>query len=70
MIRCPNCGESYYQEKYTTSTAIYWSPVYKDGLLMNYNPNTITTHCECLNCGKSFSYDNKEHSDEYNLRFI
>lgn len=53
---CPHCGESYYAERYSTTTALAWTPVYKDGMLMNENPNTTTTYCRCLNCGKDFSY--------------
>lgn len=59
---CPYCGESYYAENYSTTTAMYWAPIYKNGVLMNENPNTTTTHCTCCNCGKSFSYTNKEYS--------
>lgn len=59
---CPYCGESYYAENYSTTTAMYWAPIYKNGVLMNENPNTTTTHCTCCNCGNSFSYTNKEYS--------
>ena len=59
---CPHCGESYYAENYSTTTAMYWAPIFKNGVLINENPNITTTHCTCCNCGKSFSYTNKEHS--------
>ena len=59
---CPYCGESYYAENYSTTTAMYWAPIYKNGVLINENPNTTTTYCTCCNCGKSFSYSNKEYS--------
>ena len=59
---CPYCGESYYAENYSTTTAMYWAPIFKNGVLMNENPNTTTTYCTCCNCGKSFSYSNKEYS--------
>ena len=59
--KCPHCGESYYQENYSTTTCLGWAPVYKNGVLMNENPNTTTTYCTCCNCGKSFSYTNKEY---------
>lgn len=58
--RCPKCGESYYRENYSVSTAMYWAPVYKNGVLISENPNTITTYCTCCNCGHSFSYSNKD----------
>lgn len=53
--RCPNCGESYYAELYSETTCLGWTPIYKDGVLMNSNPNKTTTHCECMNCGHRFS---------------
>lgn len=59
--KCPYCGESYYAENYSTTTAMYWAPIYKNGVLINENPNTTTTHCTCCNCGKSFSYTNKKY---------
>ena len=67
MIRCPHCGESYYRENYTTMTALFWAPIFKDGVMINSNPNTQTTHCTCLNCGKDFSYNSKEQMNEYSL---
>lgn len=54
---CPHCGKSYYRELYSMCTALAWTPVYKDGVLMNSNPNRTTTCCECLNCGKQFSFE-------------
>ena len=59
MAKCPYCGKNYYRELYSTSTCLYCSPVYKDGKLINNEPNTTTTHCHCLNCNKDFSYNNK-----------
>lgn len=58
--QCPYCGESYYAENYSTTTAMYWAPIYRNGVLINENPNTTTTYCTCCNCGKSFSYTNKD----------
>ena len=60
--KCPYCGESYYAENYSTTTAMYWTPIFKNGVLINENPNITTTYCTCCNCGKSFSYTNKEYS--------
>ena len=54
---CPYCGESYYKELYSISTCLAWTPIYKDGVLMNSNPNRTTVCCECLNCGKQFSFE-------------
>ena len=61
---CPYCGESYYRENYSTTTAMYWTPVYKNGVLINENPNTTTTYCTCCNCGNSFAYTNKDIYDK------
>lgn len=55
---CQHCGKSYYMERYSTRTCIGWTPVYKDSVLMNSNPNVTTTYCQCLNCGKAFSFKN------------
>lgn len=68
MIKCPYCGESYYAENYTTSTLMWWTPIYKDGVLINDNPNSSTVHCTCINCHKDFSYNTKELADEDNIR--
>lgn len=58
-IECPKCGESYYIDRYSTRTAMYYPPVWKDGVNVNPDGN-ITTHvCECLNCGNSFSYQER-----------
>lgn len=53
-IKCPHCGESYYTELYSTSTAVYYPPIYKNGVNINPDRNTSTTHCKCLNCHKAF----------------
>lgn len=55
-IRCPYCGESYYMENYTASTAMYAPMVWKDGELISTDPNYHTTYCTCLNCQNNFSY--------------
>jgi len=60
LVKCPRCGESYYQEDYSTCTCIGWAPIYKNGVLINENPNVSTTHCTCLNCGNHFTYSNKD----------
>ena len=53
---CPHCGESYYMENYSTTTAVYYPPIYKDGVNINPDRNATTTHCTCMNCGKDFSF--------------
>ena len=53
---CPHCGESYYRVDYSTSTCIYFPPIYKNGVNINPDKNKSTTHCTCINCGKTFPY--------------
>lgn len=67
LIKCPHCGESYYSEHYSMTTALAWTPIYKDGKLISTNPNTTTTFCTCMNCGKDFSYNSKELRDELDI---
>lgn len=52
--KCHHCGESYYMEKYSTCTAMYCPPIYKNGVNVNPDRNITTTYCECINCGKEF----------------
>lgn len=54
LIKCPKCGESYYQEMYSVTTALYCPPIMKDGVNINPNSNKSTTHCHCCNCGNEF----------------
>ena len=54
MIKCPKCGETYYAIQCVTRTALYWEPIYKDGKIINSDPNTTTFSCRCLNCGHEF----------------
>lgn len=53
-VKCPHCGESYYTVLYSDSTCVYYPPIYKDGVNINPDHNTTTTHCQCMNCGKEF----------------
>ena len=70
MIKCPHCGESYYQENYSTTTAVYYPPIWKNGVNINPDRNTTTTHCTCMNCGKDFTYNSKETEDELSIHPI
>ena len=65
-IKCPTCGASYYQERYTVSTALYSPVVYKDGEIISRDPNWHTTYCLCLNCGADFYIRRRE--DEIEIR--
>lgn len=57
IINCPHCGKSYYQQLYKTSTCLGWIPVYKNGKLINKDPNKTTVTCHCLECEEDFSYE-------------
>lgn len=52
--KCPHCGESYFTEVYSMSTAVYHPPIWKDGVNINPDRNERTTHCRCLKCNKEF----------------
>ena len=54
-FKCPKCGESYYMERYSASTALYCPPIYKNGVNINLDKNITTTYYSCLNCGHQFS---------------
>lgn len=55
MIICPKCGKSHYSVMYSTTTLKGWCPVFKDGELVNRNPNITTTYVCCMECGESFA---------------
>ena len=54
---CPYCGESYYKELQSMMTAVYYPPIFKNGVNINPDRNKTITECKCLNCGKHFSYE-------------
>ena len=55
-VKCPYCGESYYMENNSVTTAMYYPPIYKDGVNVNPDGNYTTTECICMNCHHRFSY--------------
>lgn len=62
LVQCPNCGASHYFENYSISTAIGFSPEWKNGeewknkeYCFN-DPNYYTTYCNCAECGSEFFY--------------
>ena len=55
-VKCPHCGESYYRENYTSTTDLYFPPIYKDGVNINPDRNAVTAHCTCMNCKKEFCF--------------
>ena len=60
VVRCPYCGDSYYQELYSTTTCVYSPAIYKNGELISKGANKSRKVCRCLSCGKEFSCVSKE----------
>ena len=60
IIRCPYCNESYYKVMCKTTSCALSPIIYKDGELISKVPNDTRFVCNCLNCGKDFSYTTKE----------
>ena len=60
VIRCPYCGESYYEEMYSEMTTAYYPPIYKDEVNINPDRNTTTTKYLCNKCGEIFKVVNGE----------
>ena len=58
-IKCPHCGKSYYMERYSTVTAMYYPPIYKNGININPDRNITTRVCQCMNCSNTFSYQQR-----------
>ena len=53
-MKCPKCGKSHYRELGCTTTCMMWHPEYKDGKLVNSNPNVTTESFKCCECGAHF----------------
>lgn len=48
---CPECSKSHYSVGSSTTTLMSYTPVYKDGVLLNKNPNVSSTELHCEECG-------------------
>ena len=68
MIICPKCGKSHYNITYSTTTLKGWSPVFKDGKLINRDPNTTTDYVCCIECGESFAVERKPEEVLYEVQ--
>ena len=55
-IKCNKCGASYFIELYNTTTAVYYPPIYKNGVNINPDKNITTTVCRCCECNNIFSF--------------
>ena len=53
-FKCPYCGKSHYSCEGVTTTAMYYVPVYKDGVNVNPDGNITTYRCKCMECGTEF----------------
>ena len=52
---CPNCGSNYHSGCDTgMTTAVYYPPIYKDGVNINPDGNSTIRSIKCLNCNKTF----------------
>lgn len=65
-FKCPNCGESYYTVGPSYVTAMYFEPIYKDGVNINPDRNTCTTEVTCLGCGKVYTIS-QQHGTSDNI---
>ena len=54
MIRCPHCGASYYSTGPCMRTAVYYPPIWKDGINTNPDMNVTTTEAHCYECHYDF----------------
>ena len=54
MIKCPHCGASHYSEGPSMRTAVYYPPVWKDGVNINPDRNVTTTEAHCYECNYDF----------------
>lgn len=52
--KCPHCGESYYSPGVSYTTAVYYTPIYKDGVNINPDRNKCTSTYHCHACGKDW----------------
>ena len=54
MIKCPHCGASHYSEGPSMRTAVYYPPIWKDGINVNPDRNVTTTEAHCYECNYDF----------------
>ena len=52
---CPNCGARHFSEGVSTTTCVYYQPIWKDGVNINPDRNKTTTSYTCLECGHTWS---------------
>ena len=52
--KCPHCGASHYTPGVSYTTAVYYPPIYKDGVNINAGKNSTTTQYHCLACNTNW----------------
>ena len=59
-ICCPNCGARHFVQLYMTTTCLCSvAEEWIDGKLIRHpNPNSVTYHFRCAECGTEFTEDN------------
>ena len=50
-IKCPKCGAKYFEVGPSCCTAVYYSPIIKDGVNINPDRNKSVTTYTCCECG-------------------
>lgn len=50
-IKCPRCGAKYFTVGPPHCTAVYYPPIYKDGVNINPDRNITKTSYTCFECG-------------------
>lgn len=53
--KCPHCRESYWSPRDATITAVYYEPIYKDGVNINPDRNKVSQTYHCWACGKDWT---------------
>lgn len=59
-VCCPNCGARHFVQLYMTTTCLFaHTTEWVDGKMIAHpNPNSVTYHFHCLECGEEFTEDN------------
>lgn len=65
MNKCPNCGKSYYTGGETISTLVYYQPIYKDGININPDKNSIIMKLHCLECNTNWQQQVNPNREDY-----
>lgn len=53
-MKCPKCGAEHYREDGSISTLLGTYTEYKDGKIIQRNPNITKAQLTCLECGEHF----------------